>query len=138
MEVYIKKGVTRVDPRRPETHPGYKDAVKYGRENLPHMRFENGAERRDYMKAVAANPNNVAGIPAFYPPLHMAPMAVPQMALVPEDLKARLAIWDSLNVDGELFCTTCDSLTAFAFTPNQTFCKKCGKQYTFRRRAFAS
>ena len=35
------------------------------------MQFDNPAQRRDYERLVASNPNNVAGMPAFFPPIKM-------------------------------------------------------------------
>ncbi len=58
----------KVDPKHPDSHPGWKNAVKKGKANLPKLKFENEAQKSDYLKAVAKNPNNVPGLPIFYPP----------------------------------------------------------------------
>jgi len=139
MEIHIKKNRTvRVDPKHPQTHPGYRDALRVGKENLSRMTFENEAAKRDYMKRVAANPNNVPGIPDFYPPLKIPPMAVPVGETIPEDVRTRMNITSALYVDGEMYCEVCSSVTTHAFSPNQTFCKKCGTSKPYRRRALAS
>jgi hypothetical protein len=48
-----------------------KEAV--GKANLPKMlsKMENDAERSDYMNRVKANPLNVVGRPAWYPPVEL-------------------------------------------------------------------
>lgn len=68
MEIFIKKGQTRIDdPRR---HPDYEKARKKGEQlwKAGKMKFENEAQKRDYLKRVASNEGNVLGIPAFFPP----------------------------------------------------------------------
>ena len=63
MEAKIK-----VDPKTPESHPNYKAAAEKAKKNLPKMKFENEAQKRDYLKAVGKNRNNLPGLPVFYPP----------------------------------------------------------------------
>lgn len=74
MEIIIKKGQQRVDPKKPETNPEYGTAVRAGRERLESgevMREcgSNKAMFNDYMQLVRSNPNNVPGLPPFYPPM---------------------------------------------------------------------
>ncbi len=69
MEIINKAVPPKVDPKHPESHPGYASAVKKGEQNLSKLKFDSEAQKSDYMKAVASNPNNVPGLPVFYPPL---------------------------------------------------------------------
>jgi len=58
----------KVDPKNPASHPDWERAVAKGKENLPKMKFESEGQKKDYLKAVATNRNNVPGLPAFFPP----------------------------------------------------------------------
>lgn len=65
MEVIIKAPEQKiVDPSR---DPDYKAAVKAGEERAKTMKFESDSQKRDYERRIAANPNNVYGLPDFYP-----------------------------------------------------------------------
>ncbi len=71
MEIFVKKGQMRIDdPRR---HPSYERDRRKGEQlwKAGKMKFENEAQKRDYLKRVNANPANVVGIPAFAPPLEI-------------------------------------------------------------------
>ncbi len=52
----------------PSRDPERKLAEKKAAEGRKRMKFENEAQERDYMKAVNANPNNIPGLPTFFPP----------------------------------------------------------------------
>lgn len=60
------------NPNDPTDHPGYKEMMSKAPERMAKMSFENDAEKRDYMKRVNANPNNVPGLPAFFPATKIA------------------------------------------------------------------
>lgn len=70
MEVIVKPTKHKVNPRDPaHTDPTYPAAVEKGRKNFSKMKFENEAQKKDYLKAVESNPGNVVGLPNFFPPL---------------------------------------------------------------------
>ena len=71
MDLRPQEPTQKVDPKHPQSHPGYKAAVKKAEEKLPTLQFKSEGERKDYMRAVNSNPNNLPGLPAFYPPLSM-------------------------------------------------------------------
>jgi len=68
LEAITPKPKQKVDPKNPASHPDWAKAVKKGEENLPKMKFESEGQKRDYLREVAKNPNNVPGLPIFYPP----------------------------------------------------------------------
>jgi hypothetical protein len=69
----IKKSEQRVDPKDPNTNPAYHKMLEKADMAKSHLKFENEADERDYRKSIEANPNNVYGLPAFYPPLKIKP-----------------------------------------------------------------
>lgn len=71
MELIIKEGAQKI--HRPQDSPDYNECVKVGKEQWKQMEgsFESEGEKRDYLKAVEANPNNVVGMPPFYPPVRI-------------------------------------------------------------------
>lgn len=90
----------------PSTDPDRERALQVGRERFPKMAFENDAEKRDYMRRVRANDNNVPGLPsiALFPPDEIVIRAV--------DKSARLC-----KVDG---CNGC------CIHLNNFLCPRCG------------
>jgi hypothetical protein len=64
---------TKVDPKVPSSHPGYKDALRAAEIAKKDLKFESEGERLDYEKAVRANPNNIPGLPPLYPPERIQP-----------------------------------------------------------------
>lgn len=71
MEIAVKKSEPKVDPKTPESHPGYKAAAAKAKAGMEKMKFESEGQKKDYLRAVARNPNNIPGLPVFYPPLSM-------------------------------------------------------------------
>ena len=77
MEISVKKSEIKVDPKDPKSDPTYKyaeakatqimkrDGIKYGEVN------EEKGFSESYWHRVKNNPNNIAGAPAFYPPIHI-------------------------------------------------------------------
>jgi hypothetical protein len=63
----IKKSERRVDPKDPKTNPAYAKMLEKAEVAKHHLKFENEAEQRDYERDIKSNPNNVYGLPAFYP-----------------------------------------------------------------------
>ena len=62
----------------PSEDTNYAERVAKGKLRIARgdLQFQNDAERRDYEKRVASNPNNVPGMPAFFPPLKIQQMPV--------------------------------------------------------------
>lgn len=52
-------------------YDGYRESVEYVKEHGDQMKFDTAAERRDYEKLVRSNPQNVLGMPTFFPPLKL-------------------------------------------------------------------
>lgn len=67
------KGVSKVDYTDHQRDPGYQKAVAAGQRNLRKMKFEDRGEEERYIKAVKSHPANTFGLPAFFPPLQVAP-----------------------------------------------------------------
>jgi hypothetical protein len=139
MDIHVKKSTDRVDdPRR---HPTYERDRKIGERNLREgkMKFENDAQRRDYFKAVESNPLNVAGIPAFAPPLQIKSyidFTLPELS-DEEKLKIR---FDTIRTIF-LYCSNCRSVRESSsvarvsehnISKTDCFCKTCGKHKDFR------
>ena len=69
--IISKHTAPKIDPRHPEsTDPDYKGDRAKALEYWPKMEkeFQDEGEKREYLKAVASNPNNMLGAPALYPP----------------------------------------------------------------------
>ena len=70
MAIIARQSKHKIDPKHPQsTDPTYAAAVAKGKENYPKMKFENEAQRKEYLKAVDLNPGNVVGMPVFFPRL---------------------------------------------------------------------
>lgn len=129
----------KVDPKDPKTSPGWSQAVEAGRARLPNMKFESEGQRRDYEKAVSANPNNVMGLPPFYPPQQLR-----MFYTMPEKSKEQLdaerkkreifAIRELTSRKTELFCPSCQKVTTWGIVQPEyhggmySWCTKCGRQ----------
>lgn len=50
-------------------YDGYRESVEYVKKHGDQMTFDTPAQRRDYERLVKSNPQNVMGMPAFFPPL---------------------------------------------------------------------
>lgn len=137
MEIIVKKSARHIDPKHPEsTDPNWSRAYAKGQESLARGTFKIGdpGEREAYRKALKSNPQNVPGIPAFFPPLRIPPMVVPDASDIGEEERLRRRVIDALYADGELYCKICDSMQTFALSPVSSFCKKCGTTYNFLTR----
>lgn len=147
MEIFVKKGQQRIDdPRR---HPDYEMARRKGEKRWKEgkMKFENEAQKRDYLKQVEGNPANVIGLPAFAPNLEIKsyisfpeqedkPMSVMEMH---ELLKEQFAKDNIKEV--YLWCEDCRHLRESSPTSRVTlhnisatdcFCQTCGKHKNYR------
>jgi hypothetical protein len=56
-------------PDHPSRDPERAKAEEKGKSRLAKMKFADEGEKRQYEKAVEANPNNVMGLPPFFPAL---------------------------------------------------------------------
>lgn len=132
MEIIVKKSSARVDPKRPQSHPGYEAAVRAGKKRASQLKFENEAAHRDYMKALEKNPNNVYGMPPFYPPLPnpRSFVSIEKRELSEKEIFDRFR--EKVIHDTDLFCRPCDRVTSHSIGFNQCFCHKCGTQKNWR------
>lgn len=141
MNIIVRKSRARVD--HPERHPGYSAAVEAGRRNLAtgRMKFENEAEKRDYMRAVRSNPNNVPGLPTFYPPEQIRSFVTVSIdeQMTREKIQRRLDI--ECTKDVYLYCPNCrgareasavSRTTPHTITRTGSHCKICGAAKPFR------
>jgi len=55
----------------PKADPGYKRSIEHVKKFGNEMVFSSDGERRDYEAGVRANPNNILGMPCFYPPVKL-------------------------------------------------------------------
>lgn len=147
MEIFVKKGQQRIDdPRR---HPDYEKARRKGEQSWKQgkMKFENEAQKRDYLKQVESNPVNVIGLPCFAPPLELKsyisfpeqedkPMSVMEMH---EALKEQFAKENIKSI--YLVCEDCRDLresssqtrvTLHNVSATDCFCKTCGRHKDYR------
>jgi len=139
VEVFLKSEERKVDPRKPDTHPGYLSALMAARVHKQEMHFENDAEQRDYDRAIKSNPNNIPGLPPFYPPEKIP--AISGIDIRPQRKFFAWGKWreipirerfteDDLRVlsghDINLFCSMCGKVTSHAINKKGSFCHKCG------------
>jgi len=144
MEVVIKSG-NGIKVDHPERHPDYRRLVKKA-EKLKHkLKFESEGERRDYERAVRANPHNIPGFPAFYPPESIRSF-IEMPKLTEEDImKSRTEMWlENQKHEIYLACDNCIPLSSLyksmareGITPHMIshsgcFCKLCGKQKPYK------
>lgn len=134
MMIRVAPDRLRVDPKRPKSHPNYEFARQVGERNLDaHLAtMENDAQRRDYIKKVRSNPNNVPGLPATYPPeLIRIFNTFPDCPELPFGEKVRRMVRDVGIKYGMVFCHTCHSMTSHSISPEESFCQKCGNHKPF-------
>ena len=74
MQAIVKPGKEK-HPDHPSRDPLRKKMEAQGESRLRRgkLKFENEAEKRDYMRQVNSNPHNVPGYPPFYPPAKVPP-----------------------------------------------------------------
>jgi hypothetical protein len=130
MQFIIKKSEPRVDPKRPETHPGYEKAVALSNRRAPKLEFESDGARRDYERVLASNPNNLPGLPPFFPPLQLKSyMGSPWAREYTPEERAKMTqerLRQCVIEDTAIFCTTCDRVTTHSIDMQGSFCKRCG------------
>jgi hypothetical protein len=140
--IIMRESPRRVNPKDPRSHPDYARAVEAGKKKLAMMSFENEAQRRDYEKSISANPNNVMGLPNFYPPEELKSF----MNDIKDDpdpnadrKRQFFAIRDLIEheKDIELWCDGCNKETIHCVmkpefhSGQRSYCRKCGKANTF-------
>ena len=133
MNIHVKSGgPSRID--HPERDPNYRRAVEVGRENMKSMKFDSEGQRRDYERAINANPNNVYGTPEFFPPvqikMHLEGFGLKRTEDLTEeewDEKLREKAKSDYVVE-ELFCKTptCEKVQSHWITRTTGWCTKCG------------
>ena len=134
MNIHVKSGgPSRID--HPERDPNYRRAVEVGQENMKSMKFESEGQRRDYERAINANPNNVYGTPEFFPPvqikMHLEGFGLKRTEdLTDEEREEKLR--EKMNGEyyiEELFCQTptCEKVRPHWISRTQSFCQICGK-----------
>jgi len=65
--VVVKESSHKID--HPSRDPNRHISERAAKKRLKSMKFESEGEKRDYEKRVAANPFNIYGNPALYPPI---------------------------------------------------------------------
>lgn len=131
MELIFKQPERRVDPRDPKTNPAYHKMLAKAELGKANLKFENEAEERDYRRNIEANPNNVYGLPAFYPALKIKPLYTGDLpSMTEEDWKKMETEQKRIEsiIDVDLLCDRCGNVTSHSLSPDQTFCHDCGRQ----------
>ena len=142
MPAIIMKESQRRDPKDPRSNPNYERAVAAGKQRLKTMQFENEAQRRDYEKSIASNPNNVMGLPNFFPPEQLKSYMsdIKEQRDPNEDRKRQFfAIRELIEHqrDTELWCEGCQKETIHCVMKPEfhdgmrSFCKSCGRANVF-------
>jgi len=147
MEIIIKQSQHKVDPKHPEsTDPTWKQAYLEGQRRIKQGRLEeqfgNNGEQKDwYMNRIKSNPQNVMGLPPFYPPIHIRSFIPLIEDNVSEEQKLLDKIESIQKVTCVLHCGSCKSpreshpvsrLTLHRISPKDCFCTVCGKQKQYR------
>ena len=139
MEIFIKHGRPKTDPKHPESHFDYLPAARAGQIKMKRgdLKFETPGAQADYERAVKSNPNNVMGFPIFYPRqvLKMFKDFIPYEDEVKVYLE-RVRQLETVTI--HIFCRICGKVTPHGSSPETCFCKACGTQkpeFTRRRAA---
>lgn len=65
--IIVKPHQERVD--HPSRRPDWERANAVGKARYESMQFESESQRSDYLRRVNSNPENIPGLPEFFPPL---------------------------------------------------------------------
>jgi hypothetical protein len=137
----IRKTSDRIT--RPQDRPDYQRALAVGEKRLAtgKMSFESEGQRRDYMRSVSANPNNVPGLPAFFPPEQVRSFVAMQAQEI-SPLEKFLNKVDNESVKSiYLYCQSCRGpressssarVTEHSISKTDCFCKTCGASKKYR------
>jgi hypothetical protein len=116
-------------------HPDYDRAVKTGRKLWEQKSAQMPESlQRDYLRIVSQNPNNVPGLPAFYPPDNPTVSLNMSNELTVERIERAAVesfIDKHLTRTIYLHCSRCDVETEHGISPSQCFCSRCGRQNGF-------
>lgn len=134
----MRESKQRVD--HPERHPDYARVKAVGEKNMREgkLKFENEAQKRDYMRAVDSNPNNVPGIPAFYPPVQIKSYLNFDF---PSGEKSNFRFDKTVVNTLYLYCENCRGVREVSPTARVTpheisqdtcYCKVCGTEKKYR------
>jgi hypothetical protein len=127
MEIHVKTPKERAD--HPTRQRWWKDGLKTATRRQKTMKFENAAEETDYRKMVNRNPNNIYGLPAFYPAIEIKSFV--GEGISEEDWKRIFGDHprSELRIDDRvLFCDSCHKRTIHAISESFMYCRKCGTQ----------
>ena len=131
MDIITKPGRLKIDPKRPESDPRYAKAAAAAKRNFAKMKFENDAQKRDYLRSYSGNPHNLPGLPAFYPNLRIREFQ--NFSWYEDEEKQRQWRLRQLKIrDTELRCPTCERVTPHSISPEGSYCKKCGNHNIYR------
>lgn len=131
----IVRNERRINPRDPASHPDFKAAKKLGEENYKNMTFKSEGERRDYIRAVESNPNNVMGLPPFYPAqktrvtVGMEVEPVNERFTV-EAVRERIRIMSTRET--RFYCRCKEDMTSHIISTEDCFCQLCGTRKPMR------
>lgn len=139
MHIIVKESERKIDPRHPESAPNYKHKRDVALNHYPSMKFENEAQRRDYLAAVKANRNNLPGIPAFYPPEHIQSF-IGTVEEFQDNRKVYERMRDEKIVRVYLKCDNCvsvrghrtEGLSSHIVKVDDCYCQVCGKHKLYR------
>lgn len=133
----------RRDPKNPASDPGWEKAVAVGKSRVKDLKFKSEGDRKDYERAVSRNPNNVMGLPPFYPPeqikMFMSSMPQKSKEQIAAERKKRewFMIRELASNHTELFCESCKKVTEWGIVQPEyysgmySWCTKCGRQGPF-------
>ena len=126
--VHIKESQHKID--HPSHDPDYAEAVRKGKMNWPKMeeQFADAGEREDYLKRVNSNPNNVMGLPPFFPGVKIRSFISEWKISAFNEIRFHCRRIGSLPI----FCTWCNKITVHSISPDQCFCPDCGHQRDYR------
>lgn len=137
--IIMKESTGKRNPKDPRSNPNYERAVAAGKRRLSTMQFESEAQRKDYERSIASNPNNVMGLPNFFPPEQLKSFMsdIKEQVDPNADRKRQFfAIRELIEhqKDMDLWCEGCKKETTHCvmlphFHDGQrSFCKTCGRQ----------
>ena len=130
MQIIVKNSEPKVDPQRPWTRPGYERALAQGRKQFEKMQFESEGAKRDYLREVASNPENIPGQPIWFPPISIRSVTGNVWGTEYDDeQQAKILAWkmkEATRSEVVFLCEYCDTVTPHAIDMEGSFCKKCG------------
>jgi hypothetical protein len=147
MEIFVKSSPHKIDPKHPEsTDPTWQRAFKLAQRRKKEGRiseqFSDGYEKEWYYNRVKSNPQNIEGLPPFFPPLHIR-------EFYPEIVNSEYDEWkrflDKINdmqvSKCHIFCENCmgvkesspkSRVTLHFISKTDCYCSVCGKHKQYR------